>query len=586
MSTALVKGFVAASFCFSVLFLGFKHHQANDVPKCEDYGDQCLKFTILHTNDNHGRFWHNKHNEYGMPARASLIKSIRDEVSQQGSQVLLLSGGDVNTGVPESDLQDAVPDFIGMNLMKYDAMAVGNHEFDNELSVLDMQRELAKFPMLSANIYKKNSDTNELVRYFEPYKIFTVGNLKLAVIGLTTKDTAKLGNPQFIASLTFTDPLTEIKQVIKEIKEQNKADLIMAVTHMGHFIIGKHGSNAPGDVSLARGLNKGDLQAIIGGHSQNPVCMEPYSNRYSDFKPGKKCTPDIQNGTFIMQAYEWGKYIGRADFEYFNGKLHLAEYQLIPVNLTEQDSYRKRKFIEDYIEPDPEVKAKLQPYQEKGQEKLDVNIAKISERLEGKRSIVRFQQTNLGHFIATAHREAHGADFAIMNSGGVRASIEKGNVSYRDVLTVQPFGNEVYKVTMSGTDLSDYLGKVASNQIESGAYAQLVGLKMSVNCKIKTAKISEINGKKFNNNESYTFTIPGFNAAGGDGFPRLVGSANQFPDAEVIDNSGLIDEQVLYQFFKSKSENNTKTIDVSEFEPSTNDVTYLNSKDHRGCKLN
>ncbi|WP_133406632.1 bifunctional UDP-sugar hydrolase/5'-nucleotidase UshA [Parashewanella tropica] len=586
MSTTLVKGFVAASFCFSVIFLGFKHYQANDKPRCEDFGDKCVKFTILHTNDNHGRFWHNKHNEFGMPARASLIKSIREEVSKQGNDVLLLSGGDINTGVPESDLQDAVPDFIGMNLMKYDAMAVGNHEFDNELSVLEMQRKLAEFPMLSANIYKTDPNTNELVRYFEPYKIFNVGPLKVAVVGLTTKDTAKLGNPQFIAGLTFTDPLTEMKQVIQEIKQGNKADLIMAVTHMGHFIIGNHGSNAPGDVSLARGLNKGDLQAIIGGHSQNPVCMEPFSNRYSNFKAGKECTPDIQNGTFIMQAYEWGKYVGRADFEYFDNKLHLANYELVPVNITEKDSYSKRKFIEDYIEPDPEVKAKLQPYQDKGQEKLDVKIAKISKRLDGDRKKVRFQQTNLGQLIATAHKEAHNADFGIMNSGGVRDSIEKGDVSYRDVLTVQPFGNEVYKITMKGEDVADYLGKVASNQIESGAYAQLIGLKMNVNCKRKTVNIAEINGKTFSKNDTYTFTVPGFNAAGGDGFPILVGSSKQYPDAEVIDNSGLIDEKVMYQFLTEKSENNTKTINIDEFEPSTTDVIYSNSKDVRGCKLN
>ena len=126
----------------------------NSPVTCET-ADSCTKFTVLHTNDNHGRFWHNSDGEYGMAARHTLIESIRAEVEAKGGETILLSGGDINTGVPESDMQDAVPDFVGMNLLGYDAMAVGNHEFDNSLDILDMQAELADFPMLAANIYKK-----------------------------------------------------------------------------------------------------------------------------------------------------------------------------------------------------------------------------------------------------------------------------------------------------------------------------------------------------------------------------------------------------------------------------------------------
>ncbi|MEO6625648.1 MAG: metallophosphoesterase, partial [Burkholderiaceae bacterium] len=151
--------------------------------------DMTYKVTILHTNDHHGRFWKNGDGEYGMAARKTLIDRIRTEVAQAGGHSLLLDGGDVNTGVPESDLQDAVPDFRGMNLIGYDAMAVGNHEFDKPLSVLRMQRDLAKFPMLAANIYDRGN------RMFEPYKIFSLGGLRVGVMGLTTEDTFKMVNP-------------------------------------------------------------------------------------------------------------------------------------------------------------------------------------------------------------------------------------------------------------------------------------------------------------------------------------------------------------------------------------------------------
>ena len=99
--------------------------------------DKTYKITVLHTNDHHGHFWRNEYGEYGLAAQKTLVDGIRKEVAAEGGSVLLLSGGDINTGVPESDLQDAEPDFRGMNLVGYDAMAIGNHEFDNPLTVLD-----------------------------------------------------------------------------------------------------------------------------------------------------------------------------------------------------------------------------------------------------------------------------------------------------------------------------------------------------------------------------------------------------------------------------------------------------------------
>ena len=527
----------------------------------------CTKFTILHTNDNHGRFWHNKNGEYGMAARKALIDRLRSEIEADGSRALLLSGGDINTGVPESDLQDAEPDFIGMNAIGYDAMAVGNHEFDNPLSVLDKQRELAKFPMLAANIYKADG-----TRYFEPYQVFDVNGVKVAVIGLTTQDTAKIGNPEFISELTFTDPQTEIAKVIKEIRAANAADLIFAATHMGHYTNGQHGSNAPGDVSLARSLEEGMLQGIIGGHSQNPVCMEPGSDDYADYKPGGACAPDQQKGTYIMQAHEWGKYVGRADFEYINGKLHLAKYELIPVNLkkkvTDSAGNETQVFIGEEIVPDAELKQTLQAYQDKGQEKLNEVIATSDALLDGDRKVVRNQQTNLGRLIAQAQAKQVNADIGVMNSGGVRASIDAGNITYRDVLTVQPFGNTVTYSKMTGAELKNYLGQVASLQRGSGAYAQFVGVKMSVDCVAKTVDISEINGKPYSDTALFSFSVPSYNAAGGDGYPVL--SPVQ---------SGYVDADVLYNYLKGKS-----SVVASDYAP-TGDIVYLNSNSPLGCEL-
>lgn len=572
MINKLIKGLVATAVLAALA--GCNNSDDDKIPTtCAEAGSACKAFTILHTNDNHGRFWENSDGEYGLAAQKTLVDQIRAEVSKNGGQTLLLSGGDINTGVPESDLQDAIPDFTGMNKIGYDAMAVGNHEFDNPLSVLDMQRRLAEFPMLAANIYRKNTDGSQGERYFDAYKIFNVNGLKIAVIGLTTEDTAKIGNPEFISDLIFTDPKVEIAKVIKEIKDAKSADIIFATTHMGHYADGQNGSNAPGDVALARALKEGDLQVVIGGHSQNPVCMESGSENkvYADFKPGDECAPDKQNGTWIMQAHEWGKYVGRADFEYFNGELHLASYKLVPVNMRKLDEKgaKTTELAGAKIEPDSELKELLSYYQEKGQAKLDEVIATTDALLDGERANVRNKQTNLGRMLAMAQSGKVSADFGVMNSGGVRASIKAGNITYRDVLTVQPFGNMVTLNEMTGTEVAAYLGAVGSLQIGSGGYAQITGVKMTIDCVAKTANISQINGKDFSAGATYKFTVPSFNAAGGDGYPKLASPIQ----------TGYVDADLLYTFLKDK-----QSIVAADYNP-VGDIVYENSSSVEGCKL-
>ncbi|QYK07626.1 bifunctional UDP-sugar hydrolase/5'-nucleotidase UshA [Shewanella mangrovisoli] len=573
MTNKLIKGLIATAVLAALAGCNSDDDNTKVPTTCAEAGSACKTFTVLHTNDNHGRFWENSDGEYGMAARKALIDQIRAEVSKNGGQTLLLSGGDINTGVPESDLQDAIPDFTGMNKIGYDAMAVGNHEFDNPLSVLDMQRRLAEFPMLAANIYRKNAEGGQGERYFEPYKVFDINGLKVAVIGLTTEDTAKIGNPEFISDLIFTDPKVEVAKVIKEIKDAKAADVIFATTHMGHYADGQNGSNAPGDVAMARALNKGDLQVVIGGHSQNPVCMEPGTENksYADFKPGDDCAPDQQNGTWIMQAHEWGKYVGRADFQYFNGELHLASYKLIPVNMRKLDEAGKKttELAGTKIEPDAELKELLSYYQEKGQAKLDEVIATTDALLDGERANVRNKQTNLGRMLAMAQSGKVSADFGVMNSGGVRASIQAGDITYRDVLTVQPFGNMVTLNEMTGTEVAAYLGAVGSIQIGSGGYAQITGVKMTIDCAAKTANISEINGKEFSATASYKFTVPSFNAAGGDGYPKLASPIQ----------TGYVDADLLYSFLKEK-----QAIVAADYNP-VGDIVYENSNSVEGCQL-
>ncbi|EEF2248620.1 bifunctional UDP-sugar hydrolase/5'-nucleotidase [Salmonella enterica subsp. enterica serovar Infantis] len=522
--------------------------------------DKTYKITILHTNDHHGHFWRSEYGEYGLAAQKTLVDSIRKEVAQEGGSVLLLSGGDINTGVPESDLQDAEPDFRGMNLIGYDAMAVGNHEFDNPLTVLRQQEKWAKFPFLSANIYQKS--TGE--RLFKPWAIFTRQDIKIAVIGLTTDDTAKIGNPEYFTDIEFRKPAEEAKVVIQELNMNEKPDVIIATTHMGHYDNGDHGSNAPGDVEMARSLPAGSLAMIVGGHSQDPVCMASENKKQVNYVPGTPCAPDKQNGIWIVQAHEWGKYVGRADFEFRNGEMKMVNYQLIPVNLKKKVTWdngkSERVLYTPEIAENPQMLSLLTPFQNKGKAQLEVKIGSVNGLLEGDRSKVRFVQTNMGRVILAAQIARTGADFGVMSGGGIRDSIEAGDITYKSVLKVQPFGNIVVYADMSGKEVVDYLTAVAQMKPDSGAYPQFA----NVSFVAKEGKLTElkIKGEPVDPAKTYRMARLSFNATGGDGYPRIDNKPGYV-------NTGFIDAEVLKEFIQQNS-----PLDAAAFTPK-GEVSWL-----------
>lgn len=522
--------------------------------------DKTYKITILHTNDHHGHFWRSEYGEYGLAAQKTLVDSIRKEVAQEGGSVLLLSGGDINTGVPESDLQDAEPDFRGMNLIGYDAMAVGNHEFDNPLTVLRQQEKWAKFPFLSANIYQKS--TGE--RLFKPWAIFTRQDIKIAVIGLTTDDTAKIGNPEYFTDIEFRKPAEEAKVVIQELNMNEKPDVIIATTHMGHYDNGDHGSSAPGDVEMARSLPAGSLAMIVGGHSQDPVCMASENKKQVNYVPGTPCAPDKQNGIWIVQAHEWGKYVGRADFEFRNGEMKMVNYQLIPVNLKKKVTWdngkSERVLYTPEIAENPQMLSLLTPFQNKGKAQLEVKIGSVNGLLEGDRSKVRFVQTNMGRGILAAQIARTGADFGVMSGGGIRDSIEAGDITYKSVLKVQPFGNIVVYADMSGKEVVDYLTAVAQMKPDSGAYPQLA----NVSFVAKEGKLTDlkIKGEPVDPAKTYRMATLSFNATGGDGYPRIDNKPGYV-------NTGFIDAEVLKEFIQQNS-----PLDAAAFTPN-GEVSWL-----------
>ena len=507
-----------------------------------------VKLTVLHTNDHHGRFWKNNDGESGLAARKTLIDNVRAEVNAEGGHTLLLDGGDVNTGIPESDTQDAEPDFKGMKLIGYDAMALGNHEFDKPLPILAKQMQWAGFPMISANIYKDGQ------RLYKSHEIFERGGLKIAVLGLTTDDTKKMTDPANTAGLEFRKPADEAAALVPELRKQ--AHVVIAATHMGHYTDGKSGVNAPGDVEMARQVKGIDL--IVGGHSQNPVCMLEQlgaQNRNDAYVPGTACAPDRQNGTWIVQAHEWGKYVGRADFVYAKGEFKLVKYALLPVNLKRTvkgaDGKDAKQTYTPEIREDTTMLALLQPFQDNGRAALDMVVGQSDGVLDGSRDNVRKQPTNMGVFIASVMMQRAGADLGLMNAGGVRDSMPAGKLTYKDVLKVQPFGNMLAHVTLSGTELMAYLNIAAKMSPNSGAFAQFAGINLVIEG--GAVKSASIKGMPIDAAKNYRMALNSFQAGGGDGYPKL-------SDHPGYVNTGFVDAGVMREYL---SKNNIRSADFA-----------------------
>ncbi len=436
-----------------------------------------------------------------------------------------------------------------MNKLGYDAMAVGNHEFDKPLAVLDKQRGWLNFPMLSANIYQGGQ------RLFKPYTVFDLGGLKVAVLGLTTDDTWKLVNPDGIKGVEFRKPADEARALMPELKAQ--AQIVIAATHMGHFADGAHGVNAPGDVEMARAVKGFDL--IVGGHSQNPVCMKAENVADAAYVPGTACRPDRQNGAWIVQAHEWGKYVGRADFEFRNGELKLVKYQLLPVNLkrvvTGADGKPQKQTYTPEIAEDAGMLAFLQPFQNAGQQALSVVVGRSDASLNGDRTAVRGRPTDLGVLIGRAMMERAKADFAVLNSGGIRDSLPAGEISYKDVLKVLPFGSTLGFIDFSGADALAYLNAAAKMTPGAGAFAQFAGVQLVIESGVVTQAL--LKGKPIDPAATYRMAINSFMAAGGDGYPRL-------KDRPGYVDTGYVDADMLRNFLWARN-----PLKAADFAPGT-----------------
>jgi 2',3'-cyclic-nucleotide 2'-phosphodiesterase (5'-nucleotidase family) len=446
---------LSIAICYTLLFL-FSLSFAN--------GEQA-EIRILHVNDFHG--FAEPYKTFGSNERVGGIAYLAAKVEEVRKErpSFLLSAGDMIQGNNWANLFQGESVIELMNEMRFDAMVVGNHEFDFGPEVLKKRVSEANFPVLGANV--------EGLKILTPYIIKELRGAKIAIIGLVTEDVPISTHPRNIPGIKFSSPMDTVEKYVKELK--NKTHMIVVLSHIGH----------PVDRILAEKV-KG-IDVIVGGHSHTKVT-----------KPVKV------GDTIIVQAWEYGRALGVLDLTLKDGKIVR---------------------FEGYLE---ETKPKI------GKE--DQKVLAIVEKYKQKMD-------------AVLNREVGEADVAIINGGGIRASIKKGEIRVKEIYTALPFDNYIVVIKLTGRQIREALEHgVSGIEEEEGRFPQVSGLTFKYSPFDKRgSRVREVlvAGRPIHLEKEYIVSTNDFLAVGGDGYKAFGEAIKTSTDFSVI--GGMMKgEKVVY----------------------------------------
>ena len=490
---------------------------------------------ILHTNDVHGRIVEEK----GVIGDAKLAAVI-DEERAKNPSTLVVDAGDAFQGLPISNSSKGEERAKILNEIGYDAMAVGNHEFDFGLDEAKKYKEILNFPLLSSNTYINGARLFEASTIVDKDKN-VVGD-EFVVIGVTTPETATKTHPKNVQGVTFTDPISEVNKVIDEIEARATAE---GKTYKNYVVLAHLGVDTTTPVewrgsTLAEELSKnpklkGKRVTVIDGHSHTVQ-----STTY-----GENVTYN-QTGSYLNNI----------------GKITYQANQLL--GNPQQISAASTK----NVVPNAKVAAMVQ----KIKEQYDAENAKVVRdnspvELNGQRENVRVRETNLGNVVADALYEygqtgfSHKTDLAVTNGGGLRETIAKDKpITKGSVIAVLPFGNTISQIKVTGQNIADMFTKSLGSILQekdgktvldengqpllepSGGFLQVSGAKVYYDTTLPAEKrvlYVEIKNPEtgqyepLNLAKDYYLTTNDFLAAGGDGYTMLGGAREEGPSMDV-----------------------------------------------------
>jgi 2',3'-cyclic-nucleotide 2'-phosphodiesterase (5'-nucleotidase family) len=399
------------------------------------FAPERVQITILGTTDLHGNinpidYYTNKADNRGLAKVATLIKRVRKEQPN----VVLIDSGDTIQGSPlesfhgRKNNQPPDPMMLAMNSLNYDVMAVGNHEYNFGLKVLEKARSEAKFPWLSANTY----ETAKGKPHYKPYIVKDVAGVRVGILGLTTPGIPHWDNPPNYAGLEFHEPVAEARKWVPILREQEKADVVVIAMHMGLGEDLRTGEVSPGQVphendaiSIAKEVPGVDV--IFMGHTHRDV-------------------PSLYiNGVLLTQANHWGRHLARADLYLQKSGAGWRMYAKSARTIA----------ADDRVEPDPEIVKLAEPYDQETQGWLSRIIGEASEEITAREA--RFRDTAILDLIQKVQLEAGKADVSMVASFNSEARIAKGPVSVRDIAGLYVYENTLAVLEVTGQQLKDAL---------------------------------------------------------------------------------------------------------------------------------
>lgn len=441
---------------------------------------ELTKIILLHTNDTHGRAA-----ESGSSMGFAKIAALAKRILEENPNTLLLDAGDTFHGTTFATLQKGRSIVEVMNEVGYDAMAAGNHDFNYGYERLVELNHMAHFPILSANVHYENG-----TRLLEPYVIKETAGIKIGLFGLTTPETTYKTHPNNVQGLIFTDPAEEAKKIVAELRDQ--VDVIIAVTHLGI-----DASSTDTSIKIAREVE--GIDVIVDGHSHSTL-VEGLQGEHD---------------TLIVSAGEYTQNLGVVELLFDEEKKLISKRARL---ITHEEA--------EHIPPDVSVLQVIEQVEQEQEAVLSEVIGASSVRLEGEREFVRTGETNLGNLIVDAMLDITGAEVAMMNGGGIRASIEAGEITKGDVITVLPFGNYIVIKEVKGADLKAALENGASAYPDpKGAFPHVGGMSYKIDPERPPGnRVYDIfaAGEPLDLNRTYSLATNDFMAAGGDEYTMFV----------------------------------------------------------------
>jgi len=463
--------------------------------------------TILHTNDFHARF--EPISKYDGPCSAedntegkcfggsARLMSAISQARGRTNNAILVDGGDQFQGTLFYTYYKGSLTAEMMNKMGYDAMTVGNHEFDDGPEVLAGFMDAVNFPVLMSNA--DVSAEPLLADKIAKSTVIERGGEKLGLIGLTPQDTDELASPG--DNITFTDPVAAVQGEVDALTAQG-VNKIIVLSHSGYGV----------DQKVAAGTTGVDV--IVGGHSNTLL-----SNK-SDRAAGPY--PTMVGQTAIVQAYAYGKFLGELNVTFDdagNIKEAAGEPLIMDASVTQDAGTVAR--IADAAGPLEEIRNKV--------------VTSINEPLGGDRAVCRARECSMGTLIADAMlaRVAdQGIQVAIQNGGGIRASIDAGEVTMGEVLTVLPFQNTLSTFEVTGATLLAALENGVS-QVEDGGgrFPQVAGMTYAFDASQPAgSRVSDvmIAGAALDMSKTYGVVSNNYVRNGGDGYDMFKSAANAY----------------------------------------------------------